>query len=214
MKILREQSAAGLVAVRGEASGARVRRLSPPSSRCRPGDIAVWVRLAVSAVRADALRAAADGAGVSLDAWLAVMIEFAISLRELSYATTSVDASRMLLAEVDNCPIDVAWLPDWRAWQSSLSRRSDHGRDELPEVVLPQRLLVRSGGTIDVLGALELTADWPLARACELIACGRGQTLEAFVVLLAWPAAQPAAGASSHGADGARVSRIRVLDPE
>lgn len=181
--MIREQSAAGLVAVRGEASAARVRRLSPPSSRCRPGDVAVWVRLDLSAVRADALRAAADGAGVSLDAWLAVMVEFAISLRELSYATTSVDASRMLLArEVDNCPIDVAWFPDWRAWQSSLARRSDHGRDELPEVVLPQRLLVRSGGMIDVLDALELTADWPLARACELIACGRGQTLEAFVV--------------------------------
>jgi len=33
-----------------------------------------------------------------------------------------------------------------------------------------------------VEGALAAVRDWPLAKACELAAAGRGQTLEAFAL--------------------------------
>jgi hypothetical protein len=52
-------------------------------------------------------------------------------------------------------------------------------------VVLPQRLVARAAGVIDPSVALAHATDWPLARACELAACGRGQTPEAFILQLA-----------------------------
>jgi hypothetical protein len=141
------------------------------------------VRLDLSAAQANALRDAAVAASVSLDTWLAVMIEFSLALGTLGDAAGSTDAARTLLSgTVESCPIEVARLPGWRAWQSALSRRFSAGPDELPEVVLPQRLLVRGRGAIDVSEALFHATDWALARACELAACGRGQTLEAFVL--------------------------------
>jgi hypothetical protein len=179
----RGRGVAALVAVPGEVLARPVRRVAPPSCRCRPGDVAEWVRLDLSARQADALRDAAAGVSVALDAWLAVMIEFSISLHGLGDAIGAVDDARAWLSqEADRHPIDVAYLPDWRAWQASLSRRIAPGPDELPEVVLPQRLIARCGGAVDVSVALNTVSDWALARTCELIACGRGQTLEAFVL--------------------------------
>jgi len=178
-----EGSRAALVAVRGRSSARPLRRLSPPACRCRPGDVAEWVRLELSSAQAEALREVAAAASVALDVWLAVMVEFSISLRALRGPFGSVDAARAELAKrAEVWPIEVAWLPEWRAWQSSFSRRLGTGGDELPEVVLPQRLRVRAGGAIDVAAALDCGGDWALARVCELAACGAGQTLEAFVL--------------------------------
>jgi hypothetical protein len=179
----RERGAAALVAVRGGGSTSPVRRLSPPSCRCRPGDVPEWVRLDLSAIDGGALRDAAAAAEVSLDAWLAVMLEFSVTLRMLVDALGSLDRARAQLSrKVEAFPVAVAVLPDWRAWQASLSRRVPAGPDELPEVVLPQRLVARCGGTIDVSDAFSAASDWALARACELAASGRGQTLEAFAL--------------------------------
>jgi hypothetical protein len=181
----REQRSAALVAVRGDASRPVIRRGAPPSCRCRPGEVAEWVRLDLPTPEAEALRDATAAAGVALDAWLAVTVEFSISLCLLGDALGSLDAARRRLSQgIQACPIEVAWLPAWRAWQSSLGRRAQPALDELPEVVLPQRLLVRGGGTVDVTDALRHAGDWPLAWACELVASGRGQTLEAFVLQL------------------------------
>jgi hypothetical protein len=121
---------------------------------------------------------------VSVDAWLSIIVEFSLSLRELidTYGSADDTMRSLVTAEVNAYPVELAWLPDWRTWQASLSHVDGPTSDELPEVVLPQRLLVRTGGVIDVALALENSSDWPLARACELAACGRGQTLEAFVL--------------------------------
>jgi len=111
------------------------------------------------------------------------MVEFSLSLRELINERRPAEGVRSLItAVVDACPVELAWLTDWRAWQASLSRGVKPHSDELPEVVVPQRLLVRTGGVIDMAPALAHVEDWPLARACELAACGRGQTLEAFIL--------------------------------
>lgn len=178
-----KRETATLIAVRGEGSPPCVRRLSPPSCRCRPGDVAEWIRLDLSAAQAGALRDAAGSANVSLDAWFAVIVEFSIALGVLGDVLGSAERARARLSQaVAIWPVAVAALPAWRAWQASLSRRVPATTDELPEVVLPQRLIVRSAGGIDVSGAIDAASDWPLARACELAASGRGQTLEAFAL--------------------------------
>lgn len=181
--MIRERGSTELIAIRGGGSRPRMRRLSPPSCRCRPGEVAEWVRLDLSAAQAAALRAAAAEAEVALDAWLGVMIEFSASVGVLCELVGSLERARTQLSvAIQGQPVKVATLAEWRAWQASLMRRRPAGSDELPEVVLPQRLLARSGGSIDVCGALAAGPEWSLARACELAACGRGQTLEAFAL--------------------------------
>jgi hypothetical protein len=181
-----ERETARLVAVRGRACEPTVRRRSPPSCRCRPGDVARWVRLDLSNGQADGLREAAAHAAVSLDAWLAVMLEYTVALQTLESALGSSDRAREPLSvAVTDRPVMVAALPGWRTWQTYLARRNPSNSDELPEVVLPERLIARGNGDVDVARALSATEDWPLARSCELAACGRGQTLEAFMLHVA-----------------------------
>jgi hypothetical protein len=137
----------------------------------------------MEACHAEALREAATEAGVSVDAWLAVMLEYTVALQILDSALGSPDHARKRLSEaVAGRPVMLAPLPGWRTWQAYLARRTPSGPDELPEVVLPERLIARGGGNIDVARALGGASDWSLARNCELAACGRGQTLEAFML--------------------------------
>jgi hypothetical protein len=181
-----KRSAAALVTLQGEGTSSAVRRLSPPSARCRPGESPRWVRLDLTPQQAAELRNAASTAGVALDAWLAITLEFAITLRLLARGLGSPAAARARLGHrIETCPLDMARDPAWRVWQASLSGRAGSRADELPEVVLPQRLVARTAGVIDPSVALAHAIDWPLARACELAACGRGQTPEAFILQLA-----------------------------
>jgi hypothetical protein len=140
------------------------------------------VRLDLSAAQAAALRASAASAEVALDAWFAVMTEFSASVGVLGELVGSVESARAELSAAVEQPVNVATLPNWRAWQVSLVHHQPANSDELPEVVLPQRLLARSGGSIDVSAVLAAGPEWSLARSCELAACGRGQTLEAFAL--------------------------------
>jgi hypothetical protein len=118
-----------------------------------------------------------------VDAWLAITLEFAISLRLLTERRSPLDSIRADLAgRVDAYPVQLARDLAWRTWQTCVSGHARSSRDELPEVVLPARLLVRVDGSIDLPLALAHTSDWPLVRACELAACARGQTLEAFML--------------------------------
>jgi hypothetical protein len=189
-----EREGGQMVSVRGGGSSHAVRRLSPPACRCRPGEIATWVRLDLRADQADVLRDVADSAGISVDAWVAVMVEFSAALDVLAAVLGSVERARGRLSQAVNArPMRVAALPEWRTWQRYLARRVPTGVDELPEVVLPQRLLARGGGTIDLARALAAASDWSLARGCELVACGCGQVLEAFA-LEAGLVGSPAAG--------------------
>jgi hypothetical protein len=111
------------------------------------------------------------------------MVEFSASVGVLCELVGSLERARMQLSvAIEGQPVKVAILAEWRAWQTSLMRHRPVGSDELPEVVLPQRLVARSGGSIDVAAVLTVAPEWSLARACELAACGRGQTLEAFAL--------------------------------
>ena len=177
-----ERETAGLVAVRGQTTRPKVRRRSPVACRCRPGEVATWVRLDLTASQADALRDAAGRAGVSVDAWLAVMVEFTTALPILEAAVGPAGSARDRLALALNSPVMVAALPGWRTWQAYLARQTVSGPDELPEVVLPERLIARGNGDVQLEPALAAASDWPLARKCELAACGRGRSLEAFML--------------------------------
>jgi hypothetical protein len=141
------------------------------------------VRLEFSPGQPHDLRDAAAEAGVSVDAWLGVMIEYTAALKILERALGSRDQARQRLSHaLADRPVMVAALPGWRRWQGYLGRRAVGRPDELPEVVLPERLIARGNGDVDVAGALSAAADWPLARDCEIAACGSGRTLEAFML--------------------------------
>jgi len=172
------RGASGLVAMPGGASEPTVRRLSAPAGRCRPGDIARWTCLQLSPAQGNELRDAATAGRVSVDVWLAVMLEFTGVIDMLGSDHGVRDRLRALQDE----PMMIAALPGWRTWQTYVAGRAPTGRDELPEVVLPERLLASAGGAVDVSRALRAVEDWPLARSCELLACGHGQSLEVFVL--------------------------------
>lgn len=172
-----------LVALQGAGSGFSVRRRTPPAFRTRPGDACAWVRLDLSPEQAWALRDAAEFACVSVDAWLAIMVEFHFVLDALDQILGPNQNVRLVMLEtVQTMPVAVAPTQELRAWQASLSRAVVSRIDELPEVVLPERLLARTRDDIDVTDVLAIAFDWPLALACELAASGRGQVLEAFIL--------------------------------
>ena len=175
--------AVGLSVLAGGGQDVRLRRLSPPRFRCRPGEMPRWIRLVLSDAQQGALREAARGAGASVDALLSVTLEFLLAMETIESAFGGRAAAREALRRAsERAPVRLAALSEWRAWQASLSGGQETGSDELPEVVVGERLLARSGRRIDVEGALAAVRDWPLAKACELAAAGRGQTLEAFAL--------------------------------
>jgi hypothetical protein len=175
--------AAGLSMVAGGGHDLRLRRLSPPRFRCRPGETPRWIRLALSDAQQEALREAARDVGASVDALLSVTVEFLLAVETIESALVGREAARDALRRaVELPPVPLAALTEWRAWQASLSRGQETRSDELPEVVVSERLLARCGWPIDVEATLAAVDDWPLAKACELAATGRGQTLEAFAL--------------------------------
>jgi hypothetical protein len=173
---------AGLTMLAGTGEQIAVRRLSPPRFRCRPGELPRWVTLSLDLGEQDALRERAQRAGTSVDVLLAVLLEFSLALEALQSALGAVASRRALQSAVEQTPVRVAPLGEWRAWQAALARPREAPRDELPEVVISERLLARCDGQIDVHIALGHGADWPLAKACELTATGSGQTLETFAL--------------------------------
>jgi len=173
----------GLSVLAGGGQNVRLRRLSPPRFRCRPGETPRWIRLAVSDAQQGALREAASDARASVDALLSVTLEFLLAMETVESALGGRVAAREALRQAsERSPVRLAALSDWRAWQASLSGGHDTGSDELPEVVVSERLLARCGRLIDVEATLAAVGDWPLAKACELAAAGRGQTPEAFAL--------------------------------
>jgi hypothetical protein len=176
----RARSAAVLTAVDGARPTAPVvRRLSPVAARCRPQETPVWVRLELSSAEGWQLREQAIAAGVPLDAWLAVMVEFTWTLRTLARAGSSPAHTRARLErDVRKGPLRLAASSNWRAWQATLAGAGAPAPDELPEVVLPRRLLAAARDGAVLRGALAAAGDWVLARACELHASGAGESLE------------------------------------
>ena len=168
--------AMGLSVLAGDGLDVRLRRLSPPRFRCRPGETPRWIRLALSDAQQEALRDAARNAKASVDALLAVTVEFLLALETVDSVLGGQAAARNALRRASDGPlIRLAAFSEWRAWQSSLSGAQETGSDQLPEVVVSERLLARCGRLIDVDATLAAADDWPLAKACEIAAPGAGK---------------------------------------
>lgn len=166
--------AASLLAVPGGREGPVVRRRSRAACRCRPAEPVGWQRLDLSPASGRVLRERAAGAGVPVDAWLGVMLDFELALEELGSEEAGRGELRRL---VGRTPRLFVATPEAQAWRATLlGRRADAaGRDELPEVAIPTRLAGRARGCVDSL--LTRAGDWPLARDCELVAFADGRPL-------------------------------------
>jgi hypothetical protein len=136
-----------------------------------------------------AWREAAHDARLPVDVVLAILVEWALVARDL--AGGGCDGSA--LADVARRELDEPRLspsPELRRWSLQLgggAAVADSG-DELPEVVLPQRLVFRlnAGDTLSDLARLE---HLQAARVCELAATRRGMTLESWAFYTALRAA-------------------------
>lgn len=121
---------------------------------------------------------------VGVDAWLAILTEFALAVQTVGLAgedpselssAAATEASDLRLAPSDGL----------RQWVRMLSGRSDEvARDELPSVVLPERVAARipSGSLPEAVRCAAARPDDALALECERAAAARGLTLEAWVV--------------------------------
>jgi len=145
-------------------------------TRLRPGDRPVWVDVARHAEHFDAWRVEAAGAGLRLDVWAALLLELSIVLADLH--DLGVRAPEALLAAELARPnaARLAPTPELRRWLDELDDGGP-GDDELPELVLPARVLARHAPRTPLVAHLRAER-LELARQAERAAALRGLTLE------------------------------------
>lgn len=141
----------------------------------------MWFRADFRTATGEAIRHEASKHRVPVDAWVAVMLEYRLTLDGLDQERSQTRTRSLVDAAVAAAPTTLAFEPADRAWQATLAGKSAPGRDELPELVLPRRLLQRAGSRLDGDALLAHADDWPIAKACESLACASGQTLEGLV---------------------------------
>jgi len=169
-----------LVALAGGARQKVLPRRTPPRWRCRPGENPVWIRVELNQALIALIRGGAQQAGVAVDAWVSTLLEFEICAK----AIETPGLAQELGAVVEEEPIRVAPVPAWRSWQKSLARQgaARAREDELPELVVPERLLAACGGTLGVEQLRDAMArPWKMAVDLELRAAGAGQTLSGYL---------------------------------
>jgi hypothetical protein len=157
--------------------------------RLRPGEAPVWVDLELDRRTVSAWRSRAARLNLGVDAWLALLVERAlVSARlsdvGLSLAEVSAEAVRSLTVT------RLAPTPALRQWAAQLDgRRTGSGPpdDELPTVVLPERLLAQvvPSAVSEVLFAAVRNGDEDEAFAVERAATAVGQTADAWAYLAA-----------------------------
>jgi len=153
----------------------------PPAPRLRPGERPAWWDASADRDAFGRWRAAADAAGLAIDAWAALLLELDLVLDDLAALP---DPERLLersLAAED----DLRYLGPSGALRGWLALDLEPDEiDELPELVLPERLVARltPGSPLDPHLRSERIG---LARACDRRAALHGRTLESWALRVA-----------------------------
>lgn len=148
--------------------------------RVRPGDRPTWVDASPWKPSWEQWRRGADGFGIPLDVWLAVKLEAAVARTEL--AALGIDFHLLFrpLAPAAGSPF-AAVDDSLRRWTNQLSGAQPPAEDELPEVVLPERLLLHPAVGTDWPQLLN-QVDAETAISAECSAARAGMTLVAYAL--------------------------------
>ena len=156
--------------------------------RLRPGEAPVWVDLELDRETVSAWRRRAARLNLGVDAWLALLVERMLVFTRLSdvgLSLTKVSAEAVRSRTVTR----LAPTPALRQWSAQLDGRVTDGPpdDELPTVVLPERLLAQvvPHAVSEVLFAAVGSGDDEEALAVERAATAVGQAADAWAYLTA-----------------------------
>lgn len=157
--------------------------------RIRPGDRPIWIDLSLSDREVRRWRSEAADGGVPVDAWLALQTEWSLVRSALKRAKASVTPHELVETARAASAGVLAPTDELRGWCRQLSSASTVAvpRDELPTVVVPERLLAqleparREGELIGYAssGFAREAAELDLAAACV------GLTLETWACRVA-----------------------------
>lgn len=157
------------------AAAPRVKEIVP---RIRPGERPTWWRAQADRPAFARWRAAASEADLGLDAWVAILLEFDLALGDLPagsrpdyFLAAAVAAEQKLSRLGPACGL--------RAWPHSAGGADLE--DELPELVLPERLAARLTPGASIEAHLDPSVIG-LAKECERLAALQGRTLESWVL--------------------------------
>jgi hypothetical protein len=155
---------------------AGIPRVRTTAWRCRPGDEPTWIDADFDRSAAELLRARAAKVALTVDVCIALMLEL-----DQGVGGSRVGNIDQIRARAESEPVQIAPSGDLRAWQRWLSRGSEMAiSDELPELVLPERL---TDSHVDprVLVPLICGPALGMAIKLDLHAAGHGQTMAAWM---------------------------------
>jgi hypothetical protein len=158
--------------------GHRRAQLELGAFRLRPGERPAWIELGLGYEERAAWRRLAAAAGLSVDVWVALQIEWALVVEDIGaeQAERVVERAKAAATLPTLAPTE-----ELRAWVAYLLASSPPS-DDLPSLALPQRLLARLRPA-DFEGELRarlVDASIDNAAAVELAAASVGMTLEAW----------------------------------
>jgi hypothetical protein len=151
----------------------------PRTVRLRPGERPTWWHADIDREHFPAWRATAAQQRLGVDVLVSLLVEFDLVLADLRPASTDPEA---LLASVHARPSEVRRLGPASALRGWLaSALPIDGSDELPELVLPERLAVRLTPGTSLVPRLRFDRVG-LAIACDRRAAEHGRTLESWAL--------------------------------
>ncbi len=179
----------------------RLARTTPqPRPRVRPGESARYVTLSLTGPAETTLRDEATRLEMSVDAVVATVLEL-LSARDLLGSLGAVVDRAPLSPRSRDRPEAIpptAALQEWVGWleEARLTTPSARHDDELPEVLLPERLepRLRHIGIDAVVQAIG-SDDAALAKRCDVQAAREGLTLTEWMLVSALAASRPGGGA-------------------
>jgi hypothetical protein len=152
----------------------------PPARRIRPGERPYWWDASADADAFGTWRGAASESGIGVDAWAALLVEFDLVLGDLGERPDA--GCRLLNAAVHSDIARLGPATDLRHWLAE--GRIACGVDELPELLLPERLVCRLTPGERLTDRLRPECAG-LALACDRQAALGGRTMESWALAIA-----------------------------
>lgn len=172
--------------------GYRAIGLALPPLRLRPAERPVWVDLPLTGAQARRWRARAASQRLPVDAWLGLLLEYQLVRKQLVRIAGPDLVSRVLETAGDvSLEARLAPSPELQRWVRLLGGADVSPPDDLPSVVLGERLLAqlppdRRSAAISAAAGSGLEAE---AIMLDRAAATYGQTIEAWAYLAALGAA-------------------------